>query len=234
MENKLSKIYESLYKEYGSQGWWPTTPAGKQKPVYRKDNWKRKLPEKEQLEIIFGAILTQNTSWKNVEKAIVCLKQNNWINTKKIIGLNGKKLALCIRSSGYHNQKAKKLKNVSKYLEKNPIKKLFSKEINELRKDLLSVNGIGPETADSIILYAAQKPIFVIDAYTKRIIFRIGLCKKDVKYEELQDLFMQNLKPNLRVFNEFHALLVELAKQHCRTKPVCEACPVNRYCRKIY
>ena len=177
------------------------------------------------------AILTQNTNWKNVEKAIVKLNKNNFIDAKTIIKINNKKLAQIIKSSGYHNQKAKKLKNFCNFLINRydgSLKKFFKNNIKKLREELLSINGIGPETADSIILYAAKKPIFVIDAYTKRIMNRIGY--KEVAYEELQKLFMKNLKNSERLFNEYHALLVELGKNICKKIPLCEKCPINNHC----
>lgn len=176
-------------------------------------------------------ILTQNTSWKNVEKAIVELNKNSLIDVDKIIRIENKKLAEIIKSSGYHNQKAKKLKNFCSFLLKSyngKLKLLFNNDIEKLRKELLSVNGIGPETADSIILYAAKKPIFVIDAYTKRIMQRIG-CK-EYEYDELQELFMQNLNNSERLFNECHALLVELGKNICKKEPLCGKCPINDLC----
>ena len=170
----IKTIYNTLLKAYGNQNWWPVTLDNETIPEYHKNI---KLTEKQKLEICFGAILTQNTNWKNVEKAIIQLNKNNLININKIIRVNNKKLAEIIKSSGYHNQKAIKLKNFCLFLMNNynrNIEKLFSNSITKLRSELLSVNGIGPETADSIILYAAKKPIFVIDAYTKRIMNRIG------------------------------------------------------------
>ena len=220
-------MYKSLLKYFGPQYWWPVTEEGKLHPEYY-DGPKN---EKQQLEVIFGAILTQNTNWKNVEKAIVELNKNDLIDVKQINGIDIKKLALLIKSSGYHNQKAKKLKNFCEFLLTNYngiLKKLFQNDINKLRKELLSVNGIGPETADSIILYAAKKPIFVIDAYTERILSRIGF--KEKAYEELQKLFMENLENSEKLFNEYHALLVELGKNICKKNPLCQKCPINRYC----
>ncbi len=178
-------------------------------------------------------ILTQNTNWKNVEKAIVQLNKKQLINIKKIIKINNKKLAEIIKSSGYHNQKARKQKNFSLFLINNyngNINEFFNNEIKILRIELLSINGIGPETADSIILYAAKKPIFVIDAYTKRIYSRIFNIEKELKYEELQNLFMENLEKNEKLFNEYHALLVELGKNICKKKPLCDKCPINNSC----
>ncbi len=175
--NNLNLIYDLLLSHFNPQHWWPVTPRGKLHPEYCGGP----KTEKQQLEVCFGAILTQNTNWKNVEKAIVELNKNDLIDVNKIHKINVKKLALLIKSSGYHNQKAKKLKNFCEFLVKNyngKLTLLFKKDINELRKQLLSVNGIGPETADSTILYAAKKPIFVIDAYTKRIMSRIGYKEK--------------------------------------------------------
>ena len=216
-----------MFSHFGPQNWWPVTEEGKIHPEYSNGP----KTEKQQLEVCFGAILTQNTNWKNVEKAIVNLNKNNLISINKIISIDNQKLAEIIRSSGYHNQKAKKLKNFCDFLQKNywgRLQKFFQNDIQRLRKELLSINGIGPETADSIILYAARKPIFVIDAYTKRIMSRIGY--KEQKYEELQKLFMENLQNSEKLFNEYHALLVELGKNTCKSRPLCEKCPINGYC----
>ncbi len=224
----IKNIYQKLLKSFGPQHWWPVTKDNDKSPKYHKNI---NLNEKQKLEIIFGAILTQNTSWKNVEKAIINLNKHNLIDVKKTIKIDNKKLAHIIKSSGYHNQKAKKLKNFSGFLLKNyngNLKELFGNDIGKLRHELLSVNGIGPETADYIILYAAKKPIFVIDAYTKRIMNRIGF--KEESYDELQEMFMDNLEHNGNIFNEYHALLVELGKNRCKTKPVCEECPLMKMC----
>ena len=224
----IYKVYTKLLDHFHPQGWWPVTPEKSVKPIY---HYKKPLSEKQKLEIIFGAILTQNTNWKNVEKAIINLNKNKLIDINKIIKIENKKLAEIIKSSGYHNQKAKKLKNFCEFLLRNykgNLKKLFKNNTEKLRKELLSVNGIGPETADSIILYAAKKPVFVVDAYTKRIINRIGY--KEKTYEELQRLFMQNLPDNEKLFNEYHALLVELGKKICKKEPLCKKCPINKDC----
>tara|TARA_Y100000310_G_C20688005_1_gene820328 strand:- start:2744 stop:3460 length:717 start_codon:yes stop_codon:yes gene_type:complete len=223
----IKLIYSKLYSHYGPQGWWPVTKSGVV-PKYHKNI---KLNEKQKLEICFGAILTQNTNWKNVEKAIVQLNKNNLIDINKILKINNKKLAKIIKSSGYHNQKAKKLKNLCLFLFNNyngNINEFFNNEIKLLREKLLSINGIGPETADSMILYAAKKPIFVVDAYTKRIMNRIGF--KEETYDELQELFMKNLSNDEKLFNEFHALFVELGKNHCKKKPLCGKCTINKNC----
>jgi len=224
----IKKIYDSLYSHFGPQHWWPVTLEGNTIPNYYKNI---NLNEKQKLEICFGAILTQNTNWKNVEKAIIQLNKNQLISIKKIIKINNKKLAKIIKSSGYHNQKAKKLKIFCGFLLNNYNSNLnlfFKNNIKKLRVELLSINGIGPETADSIILYSAKKPLFVIDAYTKRIMNRIGY--KEETYEELQNLFMDNLELNEKLFNDYHALLVELGKNICKTKPLCNKCPLNKNC----
>lgn len=226
--NELRRIYGVLLKSFGKQYWWPVTKEGEITPKYHKSV---NLTEKQKLEICFGAILTQNTSWKNVEKAITCLNRRDLVDIGKIIKIEDGKLAQIIKSSGYHNQKAKKLKNFCRFLFSNyngDLKKLFEKDIEKLRKELLSVNGIGPETTDSIILYAAKKPIFVVDAYTKRILNRIGY--KESTYEELQKLFMKDLPNSEKLFNEYHALLVELGKNICKKTPLCERCPINIHC----
>ncbi len=224
----LQTIYNKLSSYFAPQHWWPVTKEGEITPKYHKSI---QLNEKQKLEICFGAILTQNTSWKNVEKAIIELNKNNLIDVKKILRINNEKLARIIKSSGYHNQKAKKLKNFCNFLNENyngDLHQLFNNDIQKLRQQLLSVNGVGPETADSIILYAAKKPIFVIDAYTRRIMNRIGY--KESKYDGLQQLFMQNLPNSERLFNEYHALLVELGKNICKKSPLCAKCPINSYC----
>ena len=225
---RIQEIYSVLYSHFGPQRWWPVTKKGKLHPEYSNGP----KNEKQQLEVIFGSILTQNTSWKNVEKAIVELNKSNLIDVKKIIKIENKKLAQIIKSSGYHNQKAKKLKNFCNFLLKNyrgSLGLLFKNNIEKLRNELLSVNGIGPETADSIILYAAKKPSFVIDAYTKRIMHRIGYKQKT--YEEFQRLFMDNLENSERLFNECHALFVELGKSICKKEPLCKGCPINSLCK---
>lgn len=161
-------------------------------------------------------ILTQNTSWKNVEKAIKNLKEKNFLNKETIQNIPEKELALLIRPAGYYNQKARKLKAFVK----------FDGRIT--RENLLNIWGLGPETVDSILLYAYNKPIFVIDAYTKRVMNRLGY--KEQTYDELQSLFMKSLPEDTQLFNEFHALLVELGKNYCKTKPLCEECPIKKDC----
>ena len=204
--NKILQIYNILFQQYGPQKWWPTRTKNKQ------------------FEVIIGAILTQNTNWKNVEKALINLEKENLISKNKILSTNKRKLASLIKPSGYYNQKAERLKLAAKF---------FSKHKNPSRQQLLAVKGIGPETADSILLYAFNKPIFVIDAYTKRIFSRIGMCKNKCDYHELQEIFHKSLPKKVRMFNEYHALLVELAKKHCTKQPSCKSCPINKLCEKL-
>jgi len=178
-----------------------------------------------------GAILTQNTNWANVEKAINNLRKNNLLDAGKLYRLPRGKLAALIKSAGYYNIKAKRLKEFLKFLfdsYKGDIRKMSLADTQSLRRQLLSVNGIGPETADSILLYALDKPVFVVDAYTKRIFSRHRLIREDAEYHALQELCLKNLKNNVKLFNEFHALLVKLGKDFClKNKPRCEICPLR-------
>jgi endonuclease III related protein len=207
---EINSIYKKLYKNFGPQNWWPAeTP----------------------FEVMVGAILTQNTNWGNVEKAIAVLKKHDLLSLRKLRSLGHKQLAELIKPAGYYNIKARRLKNFIDFLfdrYKGNLKKMSDADTAVLRRQLLEVNGIGPETADSILLYALNKPVFVVDAYTKRILNRHSLIKDDAGYEETQKLFMDNLKQQEKLFNEYHALLVKLAKDFCRkTNPVCNNCPLN-------
>ncbi len=216
------QIYNKLFSAFGPQGWWPINGEYKQ----------RKLSEKDRLEVCIGAILTQNTSWKNVEKALENLHKNELIDLKKLAKIQDEKLEKLIQCSGYYRQKAKKLKIFAQtILKSGSLKNFFAKE--NLRDELLSIWGVGPETADSIILYAAEKPVFVIDAYTKRIMSRFGKCKPGVDYHELQDYFHKKLERNHKLFNEYHALFVELAKRSCKKVPDCSSCPIKKSCQKV-
>ena len=227
--NRILGIYNILLENFGSQNWWPVTNENSVKPTYEKRD---RLTERQKFEICVGAILTQNISWKNVEVAIINLNKENLIDIRKIKKIDKKKLANLIKSSGYYNQKAIKLKIFAKYLAENykgNLKEFLKKSIEKLREELLAIKGVGKETADSIILYAAEKPIFVIDAYTKRIFNRLGY--KEENYEELQNLFMENLEKDANLFNEYHALIVELGKKYCKTEPLCDRCPLKELCR---
>jgi len=229
--DEIKKIYNVLLSKFGFQGWWPLTING----FHPKHHSGKPKAEKHKFEIIIGAILTQNTNWKNVEKALYNLNKNDLIDIEKINKIKKEKLASLIRPSGYYNQKAKTIKNFSDFLFKNydgNLDLFFKNSIDRLRDGLLSISGIGPETADSIILYAAEKPTFVIDAYTKRIYSRLFKVKKSLSYDELKNIFESNLKKDAKLFNEYHALLVELGKNYCKNKnPLCTECPVNNFCK---
>ncbi len=210
MRRKLFIFYEKLYRYFGPQKWWPAESP---------------------FEVMVGAILTQNTNWGNVEKAIRNLKAKKVLNAQKLNQLSGKKLALLIRPSGFYNLKSKRLKEFLKFLFSNyggKIRKMAAADALSLRQALLAVKGIGRETADSILLYALNKPIFVVDAYTKRILSRHKLISEDATYDEVQSFFMRNLKNDAKLFNEYHALLVKLGKEFClKRRPRCEECPLK-------
>lgn len=217
MENQINFIYNLLLKAFGEQGWWPR--FNNNKFIYDK-SFKNSEPNKEEAFIIsVSAILAQNTNWKNVEKAFVNLNNENLLSKESLLNVDVLKLAELIKPSGYFNQKAKKIKV---FLESND---------NINRENLLKIWGVGEETADSILLYAYNKPIFVIDAYTKRIFKRIGF--KERSYKELQELFHKNLLFDPELFNEYHALIVELAKRNCKKIPICSNCPLNEVCAKL-
>lgn len=178
-----------------------------------------------------GAILTQNTSWSNVEKAISNLKKAGALKAQSLYILPKKRLAKLIRPAGYFNLKAERLKEFLRFFFQRygaSLKRMAAKETSELRQELLAVKGIGPETADSILLYALNKPVFVVDAYTKRVLSRHSLLKEDSSYGQAQDLFMQSLQNDVRLFNEYHALIVKLGKDYClKNKPRCGICPLR-------
>lgn len=207
----MFSVYKKLLDKFGKQGWWPITDVTSEKSIYHLNSPRNK---QERLEISLGAILTQNTSWNNAEKALITLKKEKLISKEKLKNINKTKLANLIKSSGYYKQKAKKIKAFVN----------LKGEIN--REKLLNLWGIGPETADSILAYAYNQKIFVVDTYTKRIFSRLGL--KENKYDEIQNLVHHTL--NNKQFNEFHSLLVRLAKDHCKTKPECDGCPLGNLC----
>lgn len=213
--HKLVLIYNALFNAYGPQLWWPATGENR---VY---------------EIMVGAILTQNTAWTNVEKAIKNLKLERLVDPQKMGKAQTDLIAEAIKPSGYYNQKALKLKALSSYLEKYmyDLCYLARKDIEELRAELLSIWGIGEETADSILLYALDKASFVVDAYTRRIFGRIGLIEDTWSYMRIKEYFESNLPRNSQMYNEYHALIVAHAKAVCRKLPLCKECPVKRLCK---
>ncbi len=207
-KNELLEIYRLLYQYFGPQHWWPAeTP----------------------FEVMIGAILTQNTAWDNVTKAIENLKNANTLDCEAILDIPVEDLAVLVRPSGYYNQKARRLKSFCFFLKENyacNLEAMFSEEMYSLRRKLLSVKGIGPETADSILLYAGNLPIFVVDTYTYRILSRHGLIPEEAGYDEIQALFMDSLDHDVELFKEYHALLVMTGKNYCKKKPKCEGCPL--------
>jgi endonuclease-3 related protein len=209
MPDRLMEIYDRLLIAFGPQHWWPAdTP----------------------FEVAVGAILTQNTNWKNVERAIENLKRMKVLTHEGISRIPEAELAELIRPSGYYTVKARRLKNYIGYITADYGGSFADSLLGdgaEKRIELLSVSGIGPETADSILLYAGGHPTFVIDAYTRRVAHRHGLAADDARYEELRRLFMDNLAPDVSLFNEYHALLVAVGKNFCRPKePRCAGCPL--------
>ena len=206
---QLLVIYRTLYDSLGPQHWWPADSP---------------------FEVIIGAILTQNTSWNNVEKALKNLKEKELLDPQKLYDVREGLLARTIKPSGFFNIKAKRVKHFMQFLfegYRGSIEKMFEKDLLSLREELLTVNGMGPETVDSILLYAGRKPVFVVDAYTKRIFTRHKLVPEDARYGEVQGLFMDNLEHDVPMFNEYHALLVNVGKNYCKSKPRCEQCPLN-------
>lgn len=210
MKSGLKVVYKKLYSRFGPQHWWPAESP---------------------FEVAVGAILTQNTNWQNVEKALNNLKKNKLLVPRKLYGLSHKRLASLIRPAGYYNIKARRLKEFLKFLIKSykgSLAVMSLADTQALRDELLCVNGIGPETADSILLYALDKPVFVVDAYTKRVLARHHFIKEEVEYGVIQDLFMRNLAAETKLFNEFHALIVRLGKECCtKKKPKCGICPLS-------
>ncbi len=206
--SELMEMYTLLFDRLGPQHWWPAESA---------------------IEVLVGAILTQNTNWKNVEKAIKQLSARGLLSLRAIHETNLPELAEAIKPAGYYNVKAKRLENLVGYLVEHyeaDLGRFFSQKTSKLREELLSIKGIGPETADSILLYAGGHPVFVVDAYTFRILSRHGLCDETAGYHELQELFMDHLPGEAALFNEFHALIVRTGKEFCTKRPACEDCPL--------
>jgi len=205
----LTTVYERLLKDFGPQKWWPAQTR---------------------FEVIVGAILTQNTNWTNVEKALIKLKDKKVLSPRALKDISAQKLAYLIKPAGYFNVKARRLKNFINFLFEEydgDLKKMARKDSVLLRRQLLDVNGIGPETADSILLYAFDRPVFVVDAYTKRILYRHNMVDQKADYHEIQDIFMNTLEHDVKLFNEYHALIVRLGKDYCKPKPRCEQCVLN-------
>lgn len=211
MGQRLMEMFNLLLNQLGPQNWWPAET---------------------ELEVMVGAVLTQNTNWKNVEKAIANLKRRGLLSLQGLSSLSIFELAEEIRPAGYYNIKAKRLKNLINFVVENyqaDLSRFLNEKTESLKEGLLLVNGIGPETADSILLYAARRPVFVIDAYTHRILKRHGMTDEQVTYHELQAMFMDHLPDDPAFFNEFHALIVRAGKEYCRRNPLCNLCPLQHW-----
>ncbi|HHT9115574.1 MAG: endonuclease III domain-containing protein [Planctomycetes bacterium] len=205
----LLQIYQKMFEALGPRQWWPgETP----------------------FEVVIGAILTQNTNWSNVEKAIKNLKTAGKLSPEGIYELSVTELAKLIKPSGFFNVKAKRVKTFINWLfsrYEGNLSKMFARDLQSLRSELLSVKGIGPETADSILLYAGNMPTFVVDAYTHRIFSRHELIPEESTYDDMKSFFEENLPKDVQLFNEYHALLVNIGKMFCKPKKVCEPCPLK-------
>lgn len=211
-ENSFSQAYQLLYDHFGPQGWWPgETP----------------------FEVLVGAVLTQNTNWSNVKKAINNLKEAGLLAHKRLSSLHVDEIAGYIRPSGYYNLKAKRLKNLLDMIDScygGELEQMLSDNMSAIRENLLSVRGVGPETADSILLYACGHPIFVVDMYTHRVFSRHLLIDMETDYQTIQDEFMDHLEHDPQLFNEYHALIVRVAATYCRkTAPLCKQCPLQGF-----
>ncbi len=207
----LLKAYALMRTYFGPRNWWPADSP---------------------FEVMIGAILTQNTAWTNVEKAIQNIKNENALSIRRLQEISEKKLAMWIRPSGYYNIKARRLKAFINFLYNafdGKIDKMAAHDGEDLRAQLLGVYGIGEETADSILLYALEKPFFVVDAYTRRIFGRHHLIPEDASYKETQEFFMRHLACNVAFYNEYHALIVETGKTFCGKKPKCSSCPLAAF-----
>lgn len=206
----LAKIYQKLLKRFGKQYWWPAETK---------------------FEVIIGAILTQQTTWKNVEFAIENLKDKGLLDPHSLATAPSGHIEALIRQTGFYRQKARRIVNFSQYLVTKydgSLDKFLDRPKELLRRELLSLEGIGLETADSILLYAADRRVFPIDAYTIRLCKRLGI--KDLKYERLREIFESNLPRDFETYKEFHALIDKLGKTYCKTKPQCAVCPLLNEC----
>lgn len=216
--------YRRLLSRFGHQGWWPLTPPGGLRPRYHPGR-SPSLGPKAALEVCLGAILTQNTAWTNVERALESLHRAKALDAGRLRRMPSRRLEVLIRSSGFFVQKAKKLKAFLKAYSPGWLR-------TATREDLLALKGVGPETADSMLLYAVGRPVFVVDAYTRRIGERVGWLRPSMKYDEVRAFFEKELPASPRVYQEMHALLVELAKRHCRKNdPLCGKCPLRKGCQ---
>ena len=208
----MMAIFELLANCYGSRHWWPADT---------------------QFEVCAGAILTQNTAWGNVEKALLQLQTAGLLSAEGLRDVGQERLELLIRPAGFFRVKSRRLKAFVEWFHARfdgDFQRMFAGDWHQLRDDLLAVHGIGPETCDAILLYAGGKPSFVVDSYTRRLFHRLGYLRESAGYDETQRMFMENLPPDAVLFNEYHALIVEQCKLFCRKKPRCSACPLAGQC----
>ena len=210
MATTLSEVYERLLAAFGPQRWWPGESP---------------------FEVLVGAVLVQNTAWMNVERAIANLREADVMEPKALYELGEAELAELIRPAGYFQVKARRLRNLLRLVVERydgSLEAMFGTDLATLREELLGVSGIGPETADAILLYAGHLPSFVVDTYTHRVLARHGWIGYDADYHEIKDHFEASLPRDTALYNEYHALLVRLGKDYCRkTGPKCDACPLN-------
>lgn len=210
---RVKEIYDLLFEHFGPRHWWPGDTR---------------------LEIVVGAVLTQAVAWQNVKKAIDCLKQNKCLDYEALLNIDVDRLAELIRPALYHRQKAKKLKNLLGFIEEfyqGDLDLMLEQDWQVTRGQLLNVWGLGPETVDSILLYAGRHPVFVVDAYTRRIMFRQGLVQERVDYQGMQEFMTRYSPAGVQIYNEYHALLVGLGARYCKkSRPLCSKCPIKDTC----
>ncbi|MDP2666275.1 MAG: hypothetical protein Q8P05_02130 [Candidatus Diapherotrites archaeon] len=233
----MKKIYQKLLLTYGPQGWWPIWHADASKR-YRMGSYDHPRNEKELLEICVGALLAQNTSWKNAEKAVEQLSKKGYFDSVKKLSTTKKEIVIpLIRSAGYYNQKADRIIRFAQHVKENhgTMTTMLKQPAETLRAELLGINGVGEETADSILVYAAHQPYFIADAYARRILTRVHGWGKEPTYGKMVSFVHEKMPPkpkNYVAYNEFHSLLVEHAKRYCtKTDPKCMHCPLRAGCR---
>ncbi|MFQ5816172.1 MAG: endonuclease III domain-containing protein [Candidatus Hydrothermarchaeaceae archaeon] len=237
MRGSLIEVSDRLFRCFGAQGWWPISSmageAGFDERGYHKGDYSYPKTDAQRFEVITGAILTQNTSWRNVERAMENLRSKGILNPIGVLRSEDKILEECLRPVGYFRVKTRRLRALVEFLEAHGgMGDLFTMQKDELRTLLLDVNGVGEETADSILLYAAGKPSFVVDAYTRRTLSRMGILKGNPPYRAIKKLFEGSLVEDVELYNEYHALLVVHAKTFCKRTPRCYDCPLEAICEK--
>jgi endonuclease-3 related protein len=215
----IREVYRLLLSEYGGQGWWPVTRTKGGEPEYLGGP----RDSRERFEVAVGAVLTQNTSWKNAARAVSALSAAGMIDPARLASASREEVAQLVRSSGYYNQKARRLGILARYF-------LEIGDAQPERESLLALEGIGPETADSIMLYACSRPFFVVDSYTKRLFSRLGVIRGNESYDRIRGLFEEPLGKSPEIYNEYHALVVVHCKRKCKRAPDCDECPISTLC----